>query len=159
MILVSAGWAGCAPLLLVKASEGLCVRVLWVHEGERSSRQQHHKDFCHLRPAEMPASKDCHPVCPSLPLLPSDKGMRDKNVLWLPLLSCGHTATHQGCSGFHGPREHWWRHCWSHEGAGVHVDYTKAEASIILPAQGTFFGNICGRGILLLPKTDAISFQ
>lgn len=28
-----------------------------------------------------------------------------------------------------------------------------------LPAQGTFYRNICGRGILLSPKTDIMSFQ
>lgn len=68
MIQVSAGWAGCAALLSVSASEGLCVPVLWVHEVEKSSRQQHHKDFYSPRPPETcQQGLTCH--LPSLLLL------------------------------------------------------------------------------------------
>lgn len=59
------------------------------------------------------------------------KGVRDKNVLWLSPDLQSHYSTAKIC-------------CWSHEDADVHVDYTKAEASITLlhyePSSVTFLG-------------------
>lgn len=153
-IQVSAGWAGCAQLLLGKAWRALCACAVSARgevQGNSTTRISATSYFQKCLPEGIDA-----PCAFSFPFCPKTG---DKNMLWLLFLSCGHTATHHGCWGFHGPRECWWHHCWSHGDADVHADYTKAAPSIVLPAHGTFFRNICKRDILLFPKTDAISFQ
>lgn len=136
-IQVSAGRAGCTQLLLGKAWRALCACAMSAWGEVQGNSTTRISATSYLQKC-LPAGIDA-PCVFSFPFCPKT---RDKNVLWLLFLSCGHTATRCKCWGFHGPREHGWHHCRNHGDADVHENCTKAAPSIILPSLETFAGEI-----------------
>lgn len=97
----------------------------------RKTRPQHHitmaaQGFLPPQTIRNTLGRRAPHACLSLPCLHYQKNMRDNSVLWLPLLSCVHSAT-QGCSGSCRPTEH----CWSHQERGTPEGYSLNSVSVV----------------------------